>query len=99
MAHFKRKKCRKNAMHAIRGSEASWRAKHGLYPIRREHRQIVPWHPYKRMMNGNPAWWDRCFHTPIYRAANKRVERQIMAGADPDDVEMPVWGKPTRYYW
>lgn len=34
MANFKRRKCRRNAVHAKRGSTASWRKKHGFQPIR-----------------------------------------------------------------
>ena len=103
MAHFKRKKCRKNAIHAMRGSTASWRAKNGLKPVRREPGECWypkgSWHRYKSMMHSHPAWFDRTFHTPLYRAANKRAERAIMRGADPDEVEIPVWGRPKMYYW
>lgn len=34
MAHYKRRKCRRNCPHAIRGSTTSWRARHGFKPVR-----------------------------------------------------------------
>lgn len=59
MAHYKRGKCRYLCPNAIRGSEASWRAKYGLKPVRitKEHWKLkgeawnALWHPRGRHGN------------------------------------------------
>ena len=103
MAHYKRGKCRNNHVKSIRGSEASWRAKMGLRPIRPTIEQRwwgLDWHPYISRMDSWPAWWDRTFHIRPRRAAAKRLERQVMQGADPDGLVWPLGNsKPHKYYW
>lgn len=93
MAHYKRGKCRKFCPRAIRGSRASWRVKAGLSARGDE------WHPYLSMMSSRPAWWNRSMHTPQHRAACRRQLARLKHGADPDDLLMPIWGKPHSYYW
>lgn len=104
MAHYKRRKCRRNAPRAIRGSINSWRAKVGLKPIRIDEARNLPfeqqWHAYLSPMNGHPAWWDRNFHTKPRRAKEKRLLRNVQIGkVDPDNVAWPLLKKPHIYYW
>ena len=101
MANYKRGKCRKHCPRSIRGSTASWRAENGL-PARPDPGMSwyeVEWHPYKDMMHSYPAWWDRSMHTPQWRAKSRQVVRRIVRGDDPDDMVMPIYNKPHRYYW
>ncbi len=112
MAHFKRRKCRYNAVHAKRGSLSSWRAKHGYKPVRTGDVHTMSWedwrqrwiHPkgksYLSMMNGNPAWWDRVFHVRPHRVRTKRMERAVLLGkVDPDDLAWPIPYRPWQYWW
>jgi hypothetical protein len=109
MANYKRGKCRRNCPKAIRGSSASWRARHGFKPARinlddydlggQEWKTL--WKPrHLCQMSSYPAWWDREFHTRPKRAETRRLERGILSGADPDNVAWPVSArKPHVYYW
>jgi hypothetical protein len=113
MANYKRGKCRRNAMHAMRGSEASWRARVGMKPIRLPSVENWPdrysseWDEFWRFGNRDvyhwtrryPAWWDREFHTRPHRANTRRLEKKVMKGADPDEVVWPLAKKPHNYYW
>lgn len=109
MAHFKRGKCRRNAPHAIRGSEASRRKRLGLKPYRVDHDRYhigcrewrIIWPDWYNFTSSYPAWWDREFHTRPKRVATKRLERAIVRGLiDPDDTAWPLGSrKPTNYYW
>jgi hypothetical protein len=107
MAHFKRGKCRNCCSRAIRGSQASWRARHGFKPVRitRSDYDREDWHRlweprHLDQMGSYPAWWDRTFHTRKKRAATRALERKVLAGVDPDDVAWPLSSnKPHIYYW
>jgi hypothetical protein len=108
MANFRRRRPRKLT---VRGgwTNNSWRARVGL-PC-----SHVPWrdrlfsethsakydvsHPYLDPMNSYPAWWDRTFHTPVWRAKERVLERLVLRGADPDSIVWPRLRRPHVYYW
>jgi hypothetical protein len=47
-----------------------------------------------------PAAWDIVMHTRPRRAAEKRLEKRILADAiDPDDTAWPLSKKPHTYFW
>ena len=93
MANYKRGKCRRHCPRAIRGSTASWRARHGLDPLTRE------WPSHLNPMSSYPAWWDRMFHNRPTRAKARRLERAIFNGADADSAVWPHPKRPHIYYW
>lgn len=108
MANYKRRKCRRNCIKAIRGSDTSWRARHGFKPARINIDDYelgsaewnALWEPrHLSQMNTYPAWWDREFHTRPKRAETRRLERQVLNGRDPDDIAWPLLRKPHIYYW
>lgn len=53
MANFKRGKCRRNCPKAIRGSQTSWRARHGFRPAR-----VLPFHEAHPGCSVMSAEWD-----------------------------------------
>lgn len=108
MANFRRRRPRTKT--SPRGSTTSFRAKHGMKPVRVSYDDYRPdniqgwreaWRPnHLCQMNRWPAWWDRLFHTRPKRVATKRLERAILRGADPDDLAWPLNSrKPHIYYW
>jgi len=51
-------------------------------------------------MSSWPKWWDLTFHTRPKRAANRRLERAVVKGKDPDNIAWPLGNhKPHKYYW
>lgn len=115
MANFKRRYPRTRSKHAIRGSSASWRAKHGLKPVRvsRGHyptldEWLAVWRKrnrhksingYMSPMNSYPAWWDRVFHTRPARAKNRAILRAVFLGHR--DPDNTVWrdGRKPHKYY
>ncbi len=51
-------------------------------------------------MTITPAWWNILFNGRPKRRRDKRHEREVVKGVDPDEV---VWdlgnSKPHAYYW
>jgi hypothetical protein len=112
LANFKRGKCRYNLHCPHRGSRASWRARHGLKPVRLPRKwwllsnEItdtfwkVPGKYVPSMMDATPRAWDYLHHTRPSRVREKRLERMILADRlDADGLAWPIWGQPTEYYW
>ncbi len=46
-----------------------------------------------------PGHWDTVFHERPMRAATKRLETQVMKGADPDELLWPLHKKPQEWYF
>lgn len=111
MANFKRRRPRTRTHRPHRGSQAHWRAKHGLKPVRINWRDYEPnrwqddlwssrWHPYLNMMNSVPNWFDILYNRRRKRRAIQRCLIAIREGADPDDVAWPLGNrKPSECYW
>jgi hypothetical protein len=69
MANYKRGKCRRNCPKAIRGSQASWRARQGLKPVRIRVPDYTEIHRSDRALWGS-AWaaWKRAWDHPEGRS-------------------------------
>jgi hypothetical protein len=48
---------------------------------------------------GYPRWHDILFHTRPRRAGEKCLERKVLCGADPENLNWPLEKKPHRFYW
>jgi hypothetical protein len=55
--------------------------------------------PSRCRMWHNPKWHDLIHHTRPHRRDERVCLAKLKAGADPDGIAWPVWGKPVIYYW
>lgn len=85
MAHFKRKRSRTSPS----GGYSNNAMKHRLGSRYDEHAWI----------RNYPRHHDKVFHTRPRRRAEQRLERAVVKGADPDEINWPVSRKPHIYYW
>lgn len=50
--------------------------------------------------NGNyPRHHDKIFHTRPRRRLEKKIQKKVMKGTDPENLAWPVEHKPHIYYW
>ena len=47
----------------------------------------------------DPSWFTLLFDTRPQRRITKRIERDIVNGADYDEAVWPLPHKPRTYYW
>lgn len=66
--------------------------------FKRRRPKTSPRHHRTRWDN-NPRWWDVIFHTRPNRRAKRALEREIIKGADDENVAWPLQHKPHNYYW
>ena len=85
MAHFKRKRPRAavSGTYSARGLEYRL----GVRP------ELPFW------LNNWPRWHDKLHHTRPRRHHTKRLEREVLNGADADGLIWPDDHKPHEYYW
>ena len=86
MAHYKRRRSRRASMGHYSGN--------GL-----RHRLGSETFDGIRWLGSYPRWWDYIHHTRPARAAGRKLIRQVMAGADPENICWPDGRKPHVYYW
>lgn len=106
MANFKRGKCRYQLYRTHRGSFASRLSRNGLRPVRPkdglrswEDEQYYQAKCQLNWLNQWPRRHDYIHHTRPHRTKTKRLEREVLNGADPDGVVWPLAKKPHHYYW
>ena len=85
MAHFKRKRSR--ALHS------------GSYSSNALERRLGSRYHQRAWLESYPRSWDKICHTRPGRAKARLAERDILRGADPDEVLWPLGKKPHIYYW
>jgi len=85
MAHYKRKKSRT--------SSSGYYSSKGLKNRLGERHDRFSW------LQNWPRHWDIVYHTRPSRAKARRLEGQVMKGADPDNMIWPDGRKPHIYYW
>jgi hypothetical protein len=85
MAHFKRKKSRSSPS--------------GNYSRMGLRNRLGDRYDDRSWLQNWPRHWDKVYHTRPCRAKNRRLEREIMNGTDPDNMVWPDGRKPHIYYW
>ena len=86
MAHYKRKRSR------IAGRHKGYSAK-GLERRLKLAAEDVRW------LQNWPRWHDKLLHTRPLRRAERKRERELLKGNDPENLVWPTSRKPHRYYW
>jgi len=84
MAHHKRKRSR-----VLAGQGSSNDLK------RRFKNSTQDW----KWWQGTPSSHNILFHTRPQRREERRLEIEILKGADPDNIPWPLDKKPHSYYW
>lgn len=92
MAHFKRKRSRLKA--AGHYSKNGYRHRLGFS---QEESEGAPFN--KIWYRNHPRHWNKAFHIRPTRAKARLLERQILRGEDPDNMNWPNGRKPHIYYW
>lgn len=85
MAHHKRKRSR---THSCRYYSAN-ALKHRLGKRYLSHIWHTNW----------PRHWDKVYHIRPARREARRLEKEVLRGADPDNMVWPDGQKPHIYYW
>ena len=58
-----------------------------------------PWRGYHRMVMNEPGHWVHDWMTVPARIRQKRLERAVVRGLDPEGISWPDNRKPHKYYW
>ncbi len=86
MAHYKRKRSR------LAGRNKGYSSK-GL------ERRLVPQIEELRWLQNYPRSHDKLYHTRPRRRSERKQERELLKGSDPDGLVWPLSRKPHEYYW
>lgn len=92
MAHYKRKRSRTQSSGHY--SRNAYQHRFGL-----SEEEFETHEAYLRWYRNYPRWWDKVFHTRPARTQRRRMEREVLRGADPDNMAWPDGRKPHTYYW
>ncbi|WP_159805487.1 hypothetical protein [Litoreibacter roseus] len=86
MAHYKRKRSR------LKGRNKGYSAK-GLERRLKVKAEDLRW------LQNYPRWHDKLHHIRPSRRAERKRERELLKGIDPDNLAWPVSRKPHHYFW
>jgi len=85
MAHFKNKRSRT--------------AVSGRYSARGLEYRLGPKIEFPDRFNNWPRWHDKLYHIRPRRHQTKRLEKEVLNGADTEGLIWPDDHKPHEYYW